>query len=761
MRNSAYIHIFFAALLLAGCNTTKYIADDEKLYDEGVVIIQNDSLPKARKEAFEEGLEKLLRPEPTSDFKVALWNMGGGPDTTVGAIKRWIRNQGAPPVLLSEVNREYNENLLRNRMENLGFFHANVTSDTLINGKKATVQFDAFPGVRYRIKSVTFDVDSTQLVGRDIKETQPESLLSPGDGYNLDVIISERERIDVALKNKGYYYFNSDHLLLQADSTGGEHKVDMYMTLKPETPERAKHPQKIGRVIIFSDYQQTESGYRRSVPRNTELYQGKYYIVDPANKYRNKVLANHIFFEPGMTYNRNDHNMTIQHLVNLNNFQFVKNDFVDSKDSTNTMDTYYYLTPMKPRSLRVELIGKTAAVYNGTEVNVNWSKRNAFKGFETFTLSVFAGFETQTGGAVALNSSYIRYGAEASINWPRLLSPYKWAPSRRYIPRTFLRTGYEFLDRRTAYTLNSLSLNYGYAWKENEQKQHDLTAAEIIYVQPRNITDAYREQMEIFPTLAHIIEPQFSFGPNYVYTFQNNMLDRQHTFYFKGGLNTSGNVLGLIQGANFLEGNEKELFGTRYAQFVKSEADFRHYWKLTPKSIFVSRAMLGVSHSYGNSQSLPYLKQFFSGGPNGLRAFRARSVGPGLVNLQDLGLDDFFADQTGDFKLELNAEYRSQISGMFHWAAFVDAGNVWLQRPDPDRIGGELTRDFYKQLAVGGGLGLRVDIEFLVIRLDLATPFRVPYKTENGGWVFNDINFRSSEWRQQNLVFNLAIGYPF
>lgn len=747
--------------MLMGCNSTKYIADNEYLYEKGEVTIHNDTIPEDRKEAFETHLEDFLRPQPTSKFKIALWNMGGGPDTTVGFIKRWIKRQGAPPVLLSEVNREYNENLLRNRMENLGYFHASVTSDTLLNGQKATVEYDATTGRVFRINEVEFDVDSTQQIGRDILYTQNQTLLRKNQNYNLDVIIRERERIDVELKNKGYYYFNADHLLLEVDSMIGDHKVDMFMTLKPETPATAKQPQRIGRVIVFPNHTQQSGEYSRRIPRNTELYDNQYYIVDRNNTYRNKVLANHIFFEPGELYNRNDHNMTINHFVNLNTFQFVKNDFVDSPDSSNTMDVYYYLTPMKRKSIRFEVIGKTATVYNGTEANVNWTLRNAFKGFETLTFSVFGGFETQTGGNVNLNSSYIRYGAEAAISWPRLLSPYKWAPSRRYIPRTFLRVGYEFLDRRTAYTLNSMTLNYGYSWQENVRKTHDLTAAEIIYVQPRNITDEYREQMEQFPTLAHIIEPQFSFGPNYSYTFQNTMEDSKHTYYAKSGINTSGNVLGLIQGASFQDENFKTLFGTRYAQFVKAETDLRHYMKLTHNSTLVSRIMLGVSHSYGNSRSLPYLKQFFSGGPNGMRAFRARAVGPGTVNIDDFGIEDFFADQTGDFKLELNAEYRAQISGMFHWAAFVDAGNVWLQREDPDKPGGALSKDFYKQLAVGGGLGLRVDLDFLVGRLDVAIPFRVPYKTTDGGWVFNEINFGNRDWRSQNLVFNLAIGYPF
>lgn len=761
MKNNPRLYTGMLLLLLAGCNATKHIADGEHLFEEATVNIQNDTLDKDRKELFESRLQSFVRPEPTSKLKVALWNMGGGPDTTVGFIKRFIKRQGKPPVLLSEVNQEYNENLLRNRLENFGFFQAEVTSDTIIDGKKATVQFDALPGPGYKIREVSFDVDTTKQWGRDVVSSQANTLLRKGNNYNLDVVINERERIDVDMKNKGYYYFNADNLLLDVDSTVGQHQVDMYMTVKPETAERAKQPQRIGKIVVFPDYKQTADGYTRRIPRGTEAYQNDYYIYDPNQKFRKKVLANHLFFHKGEMYNREDHNMTINHLVNLNTFQFVKNDFVDSKDSANTMDVYYYLTPMKPRTLRTELIAKTATVYDGIEGNVNWSLKNAFKGFETLTLSAFAGFETQSGGGVALNSNFIRYGAEAAISWPRLLSPYKWAPSRKYIPRTFTSLRYEFLDRRTAYTLSSLTYNFGYSWKENERKIHDLTVAEIIYAQPRNITPEYQALINNFPTLGHIIEPQFSFGPNYVYTFQNNMEDRTHTYFVRSALNTSGNVLGLIQGADAAADSPEFLFGTRYAQFVRGEADFRHYWKLTPKTTFVTRAMIGVSHSYGNSRQLPYLKQFFSGGPNGMRAFRARSVGPGLTNVADLGIDEFFADQTGDFKVELNAEYRAPISGIFQWAAFVDAGNIWLQRADPSRPGAEITSKFYEQLAVGGGLGLRVDIDFLVIRTDFAIPFRQPHVRTNNGWVFNAIDFGDRDWRSKNLVFNLAIGYPF
>lgn len=752
---------------VASCSSTKYLGENDHLYDKGNVTIHRDSIDPKRKAMYEEALEGYLMPKPNKKLlgmrmKLGLYNMGGGPDTTTNFVKRWLKKRGEKPVLLADVNREYNENILRNRMENLGFFNAYVTSDTTINGKLAEVNYEAYPGKQYRIDSLAFEIDSLQQLGKDIAASKDQSLLSVGAGYNLDFILNERERIDNELKNKGYYYFSPDNILVEVDSTIGNHKVNMFVTVKPETPEQAKTPQRIGNIYVYPNFTQTSEGSRPPRPRDRDKFSDNLYIIDREDRYKEKVLAKHIFFKNGTLYNRHHHNRTISHLVNLNNFRFVKNDFVDNPDSTNTLDVYYYLTPMQRKSIRLELLAKAANVYNGTEANFNWTLRNAFKGFETLNLTVFGGYETQTGGNVNLSSSYLRYGAELGITWPRMLSPFGWTPSQRFIPKTYAKVGYEFLNRRSAYTLNSLTLNYGYSWKEHEQKQHDLALAEIIYVQPRNISDSYRAQMDTVPTLRHIVDPQFSFGPNYTYTFTNTMeQNRTNTFYAKAGINTSGNILGLIQGANFKTGNIKELFGTAYSQFVKIEADARHYWKLSQKNTLASRIMIGTSYSYGNSASLPYLKQYYSGGPNGLRAFRARAVGPGSSVPEHIGKDNFFADQTGDFKLELNTELRSKITSMIEWAAFIDAGNIWLQRDDPNKPGGKLSKDFLSEIAVGAGLGLRLDLTFLVIRTDFAMPLRQPHLPKSERWVFKDIDFGSSRWRSDNLVFNLAIGYPF
>ena len=754
-------------LCLNSCSNTKYLPEGENLYIKGEVTIDTDTIPAAYIEPLETHLEELLRPKPNKTIlgmrpQLYVYNIAGQPKNDHG-LRGWMKNKvGEPPVLLSDVNREYNENLLRNRLENIGFFDAEVKSDTTISNRRATVTYTASPQIIYRIKSVTFELDSSAL-GKAIKATQAGSLLQAGRAYNLDQIISERERIDNELKNKGYYFFNPDYLLIDVDSTAGDHHVDLYVTIKPETPTKARQPYTINNIYLYPDYTLTQSGYGRRPPRNAEQYRDTYYFVDPDQTYRRFALARTMFFKKGDLYNREDHNNSISQLVGMGTFKFVRNEFVEvDSGKTNQLDAYYYLTQMPKRGLRIELLGKTAAVYNGSEVNVNWQHRNAFRSGELLTFTVYGGFETQTGGNVNLNSSFYRYGAEATLSFPRMIAPFDWQPTRRFVPRTNFTAGYEFLNRRTAYSLNSMRFAFGYSWKESIQKEHELDVLEIAYVHPWNITESYQAQMDTVPPLRHAIDPQLTFGPNYSFTYTNTMeTQRQHTIFFKGGLDLSANLYGLIRGANADQGKTFQVFGADFSQYVKVEADFRHYMRLGENAQLASRAMAGFGYSYGNSRMLPYVKQFFSGGPNGIRAFRARALGPGSYMPEFYGEDNFFADQTGDIKLEFNTEFRAKLASVINWAAFVDAGNIWLQHYDADKPGAQFSKAFLREMAVGAGLGLRFDFTYLVIRTDLAIPLRIPYLPRGERWVFNKINFRDPDWRSNNLVFNLAIGYPF
>jgi outer membrane protein assembly factor BamA len=234
---------------------------------------------------------------------------------------------------------------------------------------------------------------------------------------------------------------------------------------------------------------------------------------------------------------------------------------------------------------------------------------------------------------------------------------------------------------------------------------------------------------------------------------------KRNTFYYKGTIELAATITGLVTGAK--ASDPVTILNVPFSQFAKTEQDFRYYLKLNEKSQIATRVIAGIGYPYGNSTSLPYVRQFFIGGVNSIRAFRARSIGPGGYIDPNRNSNSFLPDQSGDIKLEMNAEYRAQLYRIFHGAVFVDAGNIWLWNKDPNRPGAEFSNKFTNQLAVGTGLGLRLDLSFLVVRADLAFPLRRPAVTEGSPWVINQIDVGSRSWRKENLVLNIGIGYPF
>jgi outer membrane protein assembly factor BamA len=299
-------------------------------------------------------------------------------------------------------------------------------------------------------------------------------------------------------------------------------------------------------------------------------------------------------------------------------------------------------------------------------------------------------------------------------------------------------------------------------WKENEQKEHLFNITEITYASPQNVTPLYQEQILANESLGKVIEKQLIFGPTYSYTYTNTLQKRKkNTFYYKGTIDLAGNVAGLVTGANSKKGDTIKIFDVPFSQFVKIENDFRHYYKLGPDSQLASRIIVGAGFAYGNSGEMPFIKQFFIGGTNSLRAFRARSIGPGSFDGASANTSTFLPDQSGDLKLEFNTEYRAKIYGLVKGALFLDAGNIWLLNENSEKPGAKFSKKFMNEIAVGAGAGLRFDFSFLILRTDLAFPLRKPYLADGDRWVLDKIDFGSGPWRRENLVFNLAIGYPF
>jgi outer membrane protein insertion porin family len=752
-------------LLGAACNESKHLAEGQRLYTANEVKIQSSvPLSHRRTKELKADLGQLLRPNLNGKilgirFKLWVYNIAGTPKKKKG-FKHWLKYKvGEPPVLSSPKVIEKNREILQNHLENKGYFGDTVLSVTPVKDKHLTAVYTAQIGNRYTIRNVTYPPDSDDL-SRRIDSLQHGTLLKKGDGFDLDVIKNERARIDGLLKNRGYYFFSPDDLFIDVDSAVGNHQVDLHLKVKLATPLLARNIYRINQVVVFANYGILTDTSLRKAYTTPEGY----HIVDSAHILRPVIFSRTLVVKPGDIYKRDDHNRSLSRLVSLGVFGFVKVRFdpVKSDDSNHLLNAFYYLTPAQRKSLQFEVTGLTRSDNTtGTEVSVNWRHRNLLKGAELFTAKIYGGLEEQYIASNTLTSNQKvnirRAGLDLSLLVPRIISPFNLNTSSAYVPKTKIEADYDIFDQSSEYTLTSSRVSFGYIFKNNQTTENTITVLGIDYVRPSNINPVYQDSLDKNITLARAIEKTFIIGPTYNFNYNSQAKPNKNTnnYYFNGNLDLSNNILGLVTGANINKGKQIDIFNVPFAQYVRLEADFRHYLRFSDNSMLASRITSGAGFAYGNSTTMPFVKEFFAGGTNDIRAFRSRALGPGSYYAGNPSTTTLLPDQPGDFKLEGNVEYRGKLSPLVNWALFVDAGNVWTLRADTSRPGSQLTPGFLKDIAVGVGTGLRFDLSILVLRVDVAVPVRYPWLPDGHKWDFPEAADIS------NMVLNLAIGYPF
>ncbi len=348
-----------------------------------------------------------------------------------------------------------------------------------------------------------------------------------------------------------------------------------------------------------------------------------------------------------------------------------------------------------------------------------------------------------------------------NFTFPRFVTPiFEFNPKGSFVPRTNIQGGFDILNKSRLYTLNSFRLGYGYIWKKSIRQEREFYPISVTYVQPFKITQAYRDSIRKDSTLLKPIERQFILGSFFKINY-NELVGHipQNAVYSNFVLDLSGNIAGLITRGNAKEGKPVKILNAEFAQYIKAEEDFRFYRKINEGAVWANRIIVGLGIPYGNSLELPFVKQFFVGGNNSLRGFRSRSVGPGAYKAPLS--TRYLPDQTGDIKLEMNTEFRSRLYSMIHGAVFIDAGNVWLWNENRLKPGGKFSKDFLSEIAVDAGVGVRLDLTIFVIRFDVAFPLRKPWLSKGEQWVINNLGLNTTEGRRENIVYNLAIGYPF
>ncbi len=748
--------------VMAGCSVEKYLPPGEKLYDGADIHIKKSDSVAASGGALKKQLKTATGPARNKSllgapYKVWWWYKIGEPKKQTG-FKHWLRDKlGEPPVLASRVNPEKISENMQSLLENNGYFHSTVKGDTVNKGYKTKAVYEVTVLPQYRIRQVQWVSDSSALL-KELTKRQRRSFVKPGGYYNLADIEAERERLDQRLKTKGYYYFNPEYLMAYADSTIGNHQVDLYFNVKKTIPDNARYPYSINQVMIFPNYTLLEPPPDTSKAATIEI--DTLLIRDTVQKFKPELFKRMITFRPGSIYNSRNQNTTLNRLINLGTFKFVKNRFEASRDtSQHRLNVFYYLTPAKKKSIQAEIDAFSKENrYLGSQVSVNWKNRNTFKGAELLTIKAYGGFEISPTDTLTKNNNY-RIGGEASLSIPRFVVPFfRIKEKNLFPPRTRILLGYENFIKQSYYTKNIFRLQYEFIWKESSNKEHTFSPASITYLNASKVSDSFYKQALVNPSLLLSVYSEAILGSYYNYTYNTLNAYARKQWYFSGGIDLSGNIAGLISGAK--APRQKTIFNTPFAQYVKADVDLRFKKILRNKMQWANRLVLGAGFPYNNSSILPFAKQYVIGGSSSLRGFPIRTMGPGTYK-PTAADQTFFQIIGGDFKFLVNTELRIPIAGRLGSALFVDAGNIWTKDTVLFGKAGQFSKDWYKELAVSGGIGLRFDASVLLIRLDLGIPFRKPYLPEGQRWVFNQFDLGSSKWRGENLILNIAIGYPF
>lgn len=768
---STFKNILFWLLTagLAGCSGLKFVSKDQHLYTGAKLKFEtNGSIPQRGN--LEGEMEDAIRPKPNKSYlgsRPGVWfyYAFGNPEKKKG-LGNWVRKKlGRKPVFLTDAAPDRTAQNLRNILLNNGYFQATVVPTVEKKAKTASVTYTAsMTAPPYRIREISFrSVDSVyrELAPRISGETE----LKTGGFYRLKDLEAEMERVEALVKDNGYYYFDSRYLIFKADTTVGERQVDLFLTLEPGTPAQTRTIYRINRVVVVNDYTVSRDS---TVSQFDTTVVGNYRYLFRRDNFRPKVILNSVNLRKDSIYRRADHELTLSRLTDLKVFKFVNVRFNPQKGSDSLLNARIVLTPLLKKSLRLEAQATSKSNnFVGPSLTGTFTNRNAFRGAELLQFRINTGYEVQVNARGAPVNSF-EVGAEATLTIPRFISPIRIAyQSHRYMPQTVIKLGFQLQQRQSFFRLNSFNAAYGYAWRQTATKSHQFYPADAIFFQVGNISGQFQERLDRDRFLSSSLQNQFILGSRYSFTYNSQLAEgekKADNLYFNANVEVSGNLAALAQRTFQGSGEQSRpynIFGSPYSQYARTDVDVRYYHDFDKNNQFATRLIAGAGFAYGNSFTMPFIKQFSAGGSNSIRAFRARSVGPGTY-FEPRNPENPFIDQTADLKLEYSAEYRFGIISFLKGAIFTDAGNVWLLRSDESRPGAEFRpNSFLNQLAVGTGVGLRLDVQFFVLRLDAAFPVRRPYELVGKRWVFDDINFRNPEWRRENLILNVAIGYPF
>ncbi len=746
-------------LVAQACSIKKYIPENELLFSGYEVTVQpeNDTISIKNKPQLKAALEKVLLPEANKKFLgmyPGLYYYYKVQDSSPGFLNRFFyKTFGEKPIYKSDVEKYEIEELLLNRLDNRGFFYSRASSEFLDDeeNKTATVEYTVTVKKPYELEKYQLDSLAPPIY-KEMQSLVANSKFEKGMRFDLSNMKQERERLDGELKKKGYYNFNPGFLIFEADTNQYKNKrFNLFLTLKKDVPREAIVPYNITRVNVYPDY----NLQRDSLQLDTIKFNNKNFIQE-------KEFFKSKYLDPFITINKDEYydpvasRNTARRLSTIGSYKFVNIQYkeIDSvgQDSVGALEANIFLSPLNKRAIRLELQAVTKSNnFAGPALGVTFTNRNLFKGGEILNVSATAGYEVQVSSGDQSGLTSIELGLSGEIIFPRVISPFRINTDffEYSIPKTKTGISLEYLSRSQLYTLLSGTATFGYVWDANRYVTHAINPISVNYTRLSNSTEAFEEILDQNAFLRRSFEQQFISGLTYSFTY-NGMVDpTTHQFFLNATLDVAGNSISLL-GKEEMPGEPKTFLGTEYAQYAKADVDGRYHFNFGKDQKIATRIFAGYGYAYGNSTVLPFIKQYYSGGPYSVRAFNIRSLGPGTFDGEING-DGTFFDQSGNIRLEANVEYRFPIFGFVKGAAFVDAGNVWNSVDNPDIPNDTFSGSFLSELGMGAGVGMRVDIQGFVIRFDLAAPFHDPALPEGERFDF----------QADKPVLNFAIGYPF
>lgn len=762
-------------LIAASCSLTRFVPENEYLLKSNKIKIDK------RVKSVNDKIERFIQQKPNRKilgvlpFHLSFYNMMG-----LGKERKWKNRLqeviGEEPVIYDEILTQKSISEINRYLQNRGYYHAVVRDSVSFFKKTARVQYIIQLNTPYRIRSLTYNIPDSMI--RKIVElgNQKNPILMPGQPFDMTLVEKEVSQISTLLRERGYYDFLREQVHFYADTNLNKKQVDLTLQIKPspalrDTSKNLLNEQyRLNDIWVYLDFPArfTEEQIRAEEPDTFQ--QGNIFIIakKEGNSLKPSTILSKIIFKPGELYHSGKIDQTYNRLSGLQQFKFIDIRFDEVgknpniTDSTRQLRATIRLSRLPSQAYQIEFEGTNSDNHWGLGGNLLYKNNNFYGGAELFDLKFSGAFEflrnsTLESSNGKLSPDIYEYGVEAKILFPEFWIPFNLNLEKfhkRYNPRTSLMFSYNY-QKRPYYTRSLLNVAAGYQWQIGQEKSHILNPIEINAITLRDTTPEFSQYFDTL-FIRHSYESQFISAGSY--TFQYNTQDlrkrKDFTFFrFRGEL--AGNTLSLINSIMNRQKNSNgnyELFGTLYAQYIRAEADLRRYHYFLGNSNMVYRIFTGIALPYGNNNLIPFIKKFYSGGPNSIRAWKVRSLGPGSF------IDNSsYPDLASDIKLEANLEYRFGIYRQLKGAVFIDAGNIWAINRFDDREGALFKwNKFYKEIALGTGFGFRFDFDFILLRLDLGMKLFDPELPENQRWYYSNKSLQFSD-----VTWNVGIGYPF